>query len=364
MKKKLIVGIDVSPLYTDDKVRGVGFYTKRLLKELKKFRDLEIIELKSKEEIQKQEYDLLHIPYFSPFFQTLPRGIKKPWVVTVHDLIPIRFKKHYPPGIKGSFNWQIQKRALLKAKAIITDSKASKKDIIKFTNYPESKIKVIYLAAGEEFKKLEIGAWKLELERKYNLPDTFALYVGDVNWSKNLPGLVKACRRAETPLVIAGKQAVSRDYDKTHIENRDLVWLQKQLKKFPYILNSKFYILALGYVSDQDLVRLYNLAKVYVQPSFGEGFGLPVLEAMACGCPVVSSNWGSLPEIVGKAGILVEPAPDSLAGAIKKVIRDGKLRNRLIEAGLKQAKQFSREKTAKETLSAYQRVLSLKAKVA
>ena len=354
---KKIIGIDTSPLYSGHKVRGIGFYTKRLLEAIRELGDKNLVirELKNKGEVEKGNYDLLHFPYFSPFFVTLPLRLDKPLVVTVHDLIPIRFKKHYPPGLKGKMRWQIQKRLLRRTERIITDSKSSKKDIIKCINYPENKIEVIYLAAGEEFKKLKVKSEKLKvIKEKYQLPDRFALYVGDVNWSKNLPGLVKACRQAETPLVIVGKQAVAEDFDRSHPENKDLIWLQKRLKEYPHILNSKFYILALGFVPSADLVALYNLAAVYAQPSFGEGFGLPVLEAMACGCPVVSSSWGSLPEIVGKAGILVEPTPASLAEGIKKVIGDGELRRRLIRAGLKQAKQFSWAKTARQTLKVYQ----------
>ena len=351
--KKIIVGIDVSPLYTEHKVRGVGFYTKWLLKALKELGgDLEVRELKNNEEVEKQNYDLLHLPYFSPFFKTLPKELNKPWVVTVHDLIPIRFKKHYPPGIKGSFSWQLQKRNLLKAKAIITDSKASKEDIIKYTSYPEKRIEVVYLAPDKGFRKLKKGNWEQKLKDKYKLPEEFVLYVGDVNWNKNILGLVEACKKVQKSLVVVGKQAANRDYDKTHIENQDLVSLQKQVEINPLIT-------LMGFVSKEELVQFYNLAKVYCQPSFGEGFGFPVLEAMSCGCPVVSSSWGSLPEIAGEAALLVEPEADSLGVGIKRAWESKGLSSKLVKAGNMQVKKFSWEKTAKETLRIYQQALRL-----
>jgi len=348
---KIVVGIDVSPLYSDHKVRGIGFYTQRLVKALKELnKDLVIKELKDKKEIEKEEYDLLHLPYFSPFFKTLPRGLGKPWVVTVHDLVPLRFKKHYPPGIRGRLNWYWQKRALKEAKMVITDSQASKEDIIKYTKYPKEKIKVVYLAAGEEFRVLKKGSWEGKLREKHHLSGDFVLYVGDVNWNKNVPGLVKACEQIKKPLVIVGKQAANKEYDQNHIENRDLVWLQKQAQDNPLITLT-------GFVSKKELVQFYNLAKVYCQPSFGEGFGFPVLEAMSCGCPVVSSSWGSLPEIAGKAAFLVEPEVDQLAKGVKRAWEKEKLRKDLIKKGKKQVKKFSWGKTAQQTLKAYQQAL-------
>ncbi len=345
---KPIIGFDISPLFTGHEIRGVGFYTQRLLPELKQFREIEIKELKSKEEIEREGYDLLHVPYFSPYFFSLPSGNKKPLIVTVHDLIPLKYPDHYPPGIKASLRWFWQKRLLKKAAAIITDSRASKKDIIEILNYPAEKIKVIYLAAGKEFKKIDSQILFKKIKEKHQLPDKFVLYVGDVNWNKNIPSLVKAGKILNIPLLIAGKQAVAEDFDKDHPENKDLVWFQKEAKENNLIR-------PLGFVATDELVVLYNLATVYCQPSFDEGFGLPVIEAMACGCPVVSSDRGPLPEIIGKAGILVKPSPEKLAKGIKKAIKE---KETLITLGLKKAKEFSWQKTAKRTLSVYTQVMT------
>jgi len=350
----MIIGIDVSPLYSGHKVRGIGFYTKRLLKEIKKLRNLEILELKTKNEIGRADYDLLHIPYFNPYFFTLPFKKKRPLVVTIHDLIPVKYPEHYPPGVKGRLRWQIQKRLLKRADAIITDSLASKRDIVDLTGYPEDQIRVVYLAAGEEFKKLEIRncppadeAGKLEILKKYQLPEKFVLYVGDVNWNKNIPGLVKACEKIKTPLVIVGKQAINESVDPNHPENKDLIWLQNYYRKHRLLI-------LLGFIPTEDLVAIYNLATVYCQPSFDEGFGLPVIEAMACGCPVVASNRGSLPEVVGKAAILVKPRAEDLAEAIKSLLQSKKKRKELISLGLKRANEFSWQKTAQQVKEIYQ----------
>jgi len=271
-------------------------------------------------------------------------------VVTVHDLTPLKFAEHYPPGMKGKLRWFAQKSRLKKVDAIITDSQNSKKDIIKIVVCPKNQIHVVYLAPAPSFKKLKIKNLKLKVKQKHHLPDTFVLYVGDINWNKNVPGLVKACEKIDTPLVIVGKQAISKNYDRDHIENRDLVWLQKEARK------SKSLFL-LGFIPTDSLVAIYNLAAVYCQPSFYEGFGLPVLEAMACGCPVVCSNQGSLPEVGDKAVIYFDPwRQGEMEKTLKKILENKNLRKNLSKKGLLQAKKFSWRKTAQETLNIYDKL--------
>src|SRR5690606_8255299 len=140
--------------------------------------------------------DLLHIPYFDPFFIHLPLQKKSKLVVTVHDLTPLVFPDIFPAGIKGNLKWQFNKRLLAKADGIITDSHASATDIHRLTGIPKNKIHTVYLAAGEEFKKMENGKWKMEIKEKYGLPDRFVLYVGDVTANKNLPRLIDAIKEA------------------------------------------------------------------------------------------------------------------------------------------------------------------------
>lgn len=345
------VAIDISPLKSAHQFRGVGGYTKRLIEAL------QLIKLPSfsfqliKEGKIPDNVDIIHYPYFDLFWLTLPLKKPFPTVTTVHDLIPLVFPDKFPKGIKGGIKYQIQKQSLKGVKAIITDSENSKKDIIKFIGFPKERIYVVYLAPGREFGQLKIENLKLKIKQKYRLPDAFVLYVGDVNYSKNILGLVRACKKIKTPVVIVGKQAGEEDFDRSHIENKPLLQLIKVYGKDPGVIR-------LGFIPDKDLVAIYNLATVYCQPSFYEGFGLPVLEAMACGTPVVAANTSSLPEICGDAAIMVNPYKiENIAQGIKKVISDKIIRGRLVEKGSTQAKKFSWEKTANETYKVYQKLV-------
>ena len=346
----ITVGFDVSPLYSAHQVRGIGFYTQRLIRELGKIKGLKIKELKKKKEIFQADYDLLHLPYFHPYFFTLPWRKRKPLVITIHDLIPLKYPRHYPPGLKARLRWWLQKKRLAQVDLIITDSLASRADIVKLLGYPQEQIKVIYLAADRIFQPIKNKKQLEAVKKKYRLPPKFVLYVGDVNWNKNLPGLVKACAKIKIPLVIVGQQAVNKNIDRDHPENKDLVWLQNYYQAQPPQASQLF---LLGFVPTEDLIALYNLATLYCQPSFDEGFGLPVIEAMACGCPVVSSRRGSLPEVVGSSGLLVEPEVEDLARGIEKLIQQPQLRKKYRRLGLEQAQKFSWSKTAQATAQAY-----------
>ena len=341
--------IDISPLQSGHQFRGVGAYTQNLIRALKRA-DQKNEYLLVDNFKKAKDADILHYPYFEPFFLTIPLLGRKRIVVTIHDLIPLVFPKNYPPGIKGTLRFQIQKLSLKKVKAIITDSQASKKDILKFLKVPRDRVYVVYLAASESFKPITDHESLTGVKKKYHLPDKFVLYVGDVNFNKNILGLAAACKNIKLPLVIVGRQAAHEKFDHFHIENQPLVQLIKQYGNDPEVLR-------LGFVPENDLILLYNLASVYCQPSFYEGFGLPVLVAMGCGCPVVAANTSSLPEICGKAAILVNPHNvDDLARGIKLVLNNAKLKKRLIQEGFRQAKKFSWEKTARETIKVYEKV--------
>jgi len=267
--------------------------------------------------------------------------------VTVHDVIPLLFPEHYPPGVRGKLNFQAQKLSLKTAKAIITDSEASQKDIVNYLSVDEKKVFPIYLAAAKKFRPVgEVGTLKRVIAN-YQLPKKYVLYVGDVNYHKNVLALVEACKKINVPLVIVGKQAAVKDFDQSHIENQPLVRLIKDYGGDPSVLR-------LGFVPDQDLAAVYSLATVYCQPSLAEGFGLPVLEAMACGAPVVATKAGSLPEIVGQSAVLVNP--NSLTDGLKKVLSSAGLRGKLKTRGFAQVQKFSWEQTARQTLDVYQTV--------
>lgn len=341
--KKIKVKVDTKPLISGDVVRGVGFYTVQLISHLKKLEAIELVE---------KGFDIIHYPYFNSFFLTLPANNNVKTVVTIHDLIPLIYPKHYPPGIKGNIRFWIQKMLIKRVDAIITVSEASKKDIVRFLGISAEKIFVTYEAAGEIFKLITNHQSLVTMQRRYRLPERFVLYVGDVNYNKNISGLAEACRIAKIPLVIAGKQAASKNFDRNHVENRPLV---NFLRKYG---RSKD-IMRIGFIPDEDLVRIFNLATIYCQPSFYEGFGLPVLQAFACGTPVVASRIGALVEIADDAAVFVDPQnPEDIASAINKVISDDKLRKALVEKGFRRAKEFSWDKTARETVEVYKKLLN------
>lgn len=345
------IAIDISPLHTGHKVRGSGFYLEHLKHALIKYYPENKYIFFTRGEKLSEDVDVVHIPYFEPFSPILP-GYKKQLVaVTVHDLTPIVFKNQFPRGLKGEINWQRQRYTLKKADAIITDSNCSKKDIVRHIGVLEDKVSVIALAAGEEFKQLKTESLKLKTKRKYNLPEKFVLYVGDVTWNKNLPGLIEAIKNVNVPLVMVGQALVSDDFDRNNYWNSDLVKVQSLAKGDKNIIR-------LGFVSTEDLVGIYNLATVFVMPSFYEGFGLPLLEAMACGCPLVTSKEGSLEEVAGNAALFVNAhSKESISMGIKKVFEDKNFQKKLSEKGLNNAKRFSWKKTAGETLNVYKKVI-------
>lgn len=344
------IAIDISPLQSDHKVRGVGFYLEHLKSALVKyFPDNDYLFFQRGEKLPK-DTNLVHFPYFEPFFLAFPIYKKYKTAVTVHDLTPIVFPDAFPRGIKGEIKWQMQKYSLRKAQAIITDSKSSKNDIIKLAGVKEEKINVVYLAAGEDFKKIEISKSKADaLRKKYSLPQSFVLYVGDVTWNKNLPRLIDAIKETNFTLVMIGKSLASEDYDKNNPWNKDL-------NRINELAEDDKKIIRLGFVESGDLVDIYNLATVFAMPSLYEGFGLPILEAMSCGCPVITTKEGSLAEVAGDAAYYVDGYDvNSITKGIKEVMASDKLQKELSAKGIENAKKFSWKKTAEETLQVYKK---------
>ena len=318
------IAIDSGPLKSGDSVRGIGVYTRELLKAI----NLEAIDATNSD---LSSYDIVDFTAFNPFRISVP--FRKPkntkFILTVYDLIPLIYKEHYPPGIKGWLRWQINKYLIHKnIDAIITISETSKKDICRFLEIDPSKVFVTYLAPRSIFKKLNTGAFKVEIKKRYELPDRFALYVGDINYNKNIPNLVTACKLAKIPLVIVGKQI--KDIDKMDFNHPEL----SHLKSVNFNEVCK-----LGFVPDEDLVKIYNLAQVYIQPSLYEGFGLPVLEALACNLPVVATKTQCLVEVLGSDFEYVD------AYNVKDIAR-GILRP---NKNKKLSRNYSWDKTAKET---------------
>lgn len=345
------IGIDISPLQSGHKVRGVGFYLEYLKRALlENFPEHSYTFFTDVKEVPV-DVDLIHYPYFDPFFVTLPLIKKHKTVVTVHDLTPLVFPEYFPAGIKGNIKWQVQKFLLHNVDAVIADSKASKKDILSIGGIPEKKVSVAYLAAGKEFKSMVDGVWQKKLREKYNLPEKFVLYVGDVTWNKNLPLLVQAIKEINVPLVMVGKALVQKNFDKTNPWNADL------LKVITEIADDKRFI-RLGFVPTEDLVMLYNNADIFVMPSLYEGFGLPILEAMQSGCPVITTKEGSLGEVAGDAAYYVDGNDMmSIAQGITDLYTHQQLQEKYSHKGLVQAKKFTWEKTAVETIAVYKSIL-------
>ncbi len=349
------IAIDVSPLQTGHKIRGVGFYLTYLKRSLLSYFPKNKYNFFTKTSEIPSNTDIVHYPYFDPFFLTLPLVKKHKTIVTVHDLTPIKFHKYFPVGVKGTIRWQIQKMNLRKVDAIITDSQSSKDDIVEIIGVPEDKVFISYLAAGEEFKKLDkTSSVKKVIRSKYNLPEKFILYVGDVTWNKNLPNLLQAVKKTGLPIVLVGKSLVQTDFDRENPWNSDLVKVQDMIRS-----NDK--VITLGFVPTEDLTILYNIATVFIMPSYYEGFGLPVIEAMQSGCAVITTKEGSLPEVGGDACYYVDShSIESIASGIKKVFDNPALQKELSRKGLERAKEFKWEKTAEQTVLVYQKVMQRK----
>lgn len=347
--KKLKIAL-VNPPLIGHKLRGTGTYTDELYKALKKENEVDVSLMDFNSVIS--DVDIIHYPYFDPFFLTLPLINKKPTVVTVHDSIPLIFPEHFPKGFRGWIKWSIQRFSLTRINTIITDSNTSKADIVKFTGIREDKIQVVYLGVSSAFRVRKDKKFSINLKKKYFLNDDIILYVGDVNYNKNIINLLKAFSEIiksypNYQLVLIGNGFIN--------DSKQLSEIISVIST--YSLNGK--VIRLGNIDLEDLAGLYNFATLYIQPSYAEGFGLPVLEAMSCGCPVIVSNVSSLPEIVSDAGLFINPdSVKSMVEGLISMITNEDLRKNFIDKGLIRAKFFSWKKCAEKTVKVYRKVLS------
>jgi glycosyltransferase involved in cell wall biosynthesis len=263
-------------------------------------------------------------------------------VVTIHDLTLVLFPEWHPRARVNSMTHEIA-RSLEIADHILADSAATRDDIIKHFSVRSERISVVPLAADRSFRPLPAAEIQQVLSAWGLVQDGYLLFMGTIEPRKNLPRLLQAVELAGSrvgPLVIVGADGWGSDEVARHIEK-----LQRA-GRLSY----------LGYVPDDARPALINGARSFVYPSLYEGFGLPVLEAMACGVPVLASDVSSLPEVVGDAGVLVDPCDvDAIAGGMVRLWQDEALRHGLSRRGLERARGFSWEKTASQTLSAYAR---------
>lgn len=340
---------------------GFGFYVSNLIANLERFdKKNQYIFLKPESDHdfstpQRWVWDQVTIPrlarqakvtiFHQPCFST-PIFYRGKVVVTIHDLISVFFGYNIPFWSRQFFaKWMPFTYRF--ADHLIAVSEHTKKDAIKVLGIPEEKITVIHEAADSKYHLIDDKTALKEVREKYNIGnDPFILHVGTLEPRKNLPFLVRAFAAAKkdigtTKLVITGKKG----------------WYYEGLFELVDQLKLQEEVIFTGYVEDDDIPALYNAASLFAFPSQYEGFGLPPLEAMACGTPVISSNTSSMPEVVGEAGILLSPKDEKpWAAAIVEVLNDKKRWQDLRDRGLLQAKQFSWEKCARETIAVYEKV--------
>jgi glycosyltransferase involved in cell wall biosynthesis len=292
-------------------------------------------------ELVRFSLDLLHsTDFIPPLYTTIPT------VITVHDLAFLHWP-HFLTKNSAAYYGQID-RAVRHAKHIIVPSESTKQDLTAMLGVPPIKISVIYEAADDLFVPLPLEATRAEVMKKYQLPASFILFVGTIEPRKNVDGLIRAFHHLrnkygvnDTALVIAGGRG----------------WLYNETLALIRELQLEQSVFLVGRVVDEELHKLYVSARCHVHAAHYEGFGLPPLEAMACGTPTIVSNVSSLPEVVGDAALLVDPSNwEEIAVAIHRLLSDHQLHAELREKGLQRARYFNWESSARRTLEVYRLV--------
>jgi len=265
-------------------------------------------------------------------------------VFTLHDLTVLKFPAAHTQLNRRFLSWMLP-RFLRAADAVIADSHCTKQDALQLYHLPADRVHVVHLGVDARFKPIAAAAAR-RVQERYQLPERFILAVSTIEPRKNLIVLLEAyqalCQRQpDVQLVIAGKRG----------------WHSEPFFERLRALGLTGKVRLLGFVPDEDLPALYSLAEVFAFPSVYEGFGLPVLEAMACGTPVICSNTSSLPEVAGEAALQIAPADvQAWAEALEQIGSNGALRASLRERGLKQAARFTWENTARQTYAIYQEI--------
>jgi len=257
-------------------------------------------------------------------------------VMTFHDAVPLIMPDTLNDRIRAEMK-EFLKR-IHRVDSFIAVSQSTKNDMIRYLNIPDWKIHVVHNGYDENYRKVQNAQW---IREKYSGGKPYLLFVGTLEPRKNVSALIRAfynLRREDLRLILAG----NRGWDTEAIDH-----LIEELK-----LKEK--VIIPGYVPEADLIALYNMAEIFVYPSLYEGFGIPLIEAMACGAPVITSNTSSMPEVIGDAGLLINPAEvDDLTAKMKRVLSDDSLRKRMVEAGTRRAKNFGWAKCARETREVY-----------
>ena len=292
--------------------------------------------------LMAERVDLLHSLAF-----VQPVVLPCPGIVTIYDLSFVLFPQRLQPWRRLYLRWGSTLSAR-RAKRVVAISASTKRDIISLLGVPEEKVDVVPCGVDDDFRPVDKPGLLDELRRKHSLPPRMLLFVGTIEPRKNLTTLLKSYallreRMKPPPLVIGGPKGWRHDEVFSLAEELDLV----DEVLFP------------GYIARDELPLWYNAADLFVYPSLYEGFGLPPLEAMACGTPVVVSDTSSLPEVVGDAGILVDPtSAEEIARAMERVLTDMDLRDLLRAKGLDRARTFTWQRTARDTVRVYDRAMA------
>ena len=292
-------------------------------------------------ELVRLGLDILHSPDFIPPDRPRCRS-----VITVHDLAFLLYP-HFLTKESARYYGHID-QAVRWSDQIIAVSQNTKRDAIQHLGVPEDKITVVYEAANAIFRPIDREEAREQVFRRHGIDQRFLLFVSTIEPRKNVPTLLRAlkqlleCYKETVHLVLAGGKG----------------WLSEDAFALVEQLKLEKHVHFVGRVSSEDLLYLYNAAELMAHPAFYEGFGLPPLEAMACGLPVIVSNVASLPEVVGDAGLLIDPNNvDELTVSMWRVLNDPEARREMREKGLRQAARFSWERAATETAAIYRRAV-------
>ncbi len=302
--------------------------------------------------LRKYDFDVVHhTGNIGPFiFKAISPTRKGRTIQTLFDIIPLLHPETYERSVRMAFKYLLP-MALHNADIILAISESARQDAVKKLGIESSKILITHPAPNEQFRILtnkQLSAARKFLKHKYSIASRYILYAGSLESKKNVQTLVRAYsllkkKGIEQKLVLVGKKGYRNEEIFAEIKRqgleKDIIWL--------------------GYTPlSPDLVYIYNCADVFVFPSVYEGFGMPVIESMACGCPVITSNRGSLPEVAGNAAIILDAYDtEGFARAIHKVLNDKKFAAAMAKKGLANAKRFSWKKSAEKTIKAYESYL-------
>jgi glycosyltransferase involved in cell wall biosynthesis len=296
-------------------------------------------------DLRREGADLFHAPHY-----VLPALTPCKSVVTIHDCIHLRFPQYLPSRLGYAYARTSLWMATHRSNRIMTVSEASKRDILEYYKVPPEKIDVIYNGIDDRFCQTPAEEDFVRVRERYQLEDPFVLYAGNVKPHKNLKRLIEAFDILR---------------QKEEFENVKLVMIGDEISKYAVLRHAVHrhklhkHVRFLGFVPHRTLAVLYRLAGVFVFPSLYEGFGLPPLEAMASGTPVITSNVSSLPEVVGDAAILIDPLqPEAIADAIRRVLTDETLREEMRQRGLERARAFSWERSIARVREIYTEVMA------